>query len=445
MSKARKLNRVFGDLDQLHAAGQFDALDRQLRSRKDLPASLGNDGELRHLPTSLGYYQQFIEGRRLSRRSVALDTEVADSALGSGLAHQLAEVCRLQPSYSSENSPAMQRRGELIRSEIPASLRGISDRLREALGGHGLDIGIGASDGIGRKKEAPWVRIYSNRLSPTPRDGFYVVIHFAAGGEAVFVTVGCGSTIWANGDLRSVSDAELNSRTQWARDEVVRAKGSLAPFTDEIALGAKASLPRTFEKATAFAKRVARAELANEMVEDLVVAAVERLAVIYDAQDIGADLSEPDQIELELEGRGGRRRGEGQGFGLTAPEKKAVEDCAMAMAKAWLESAGFVPEDTSKSAPYDFVARREGETFKIEVKGTTSELGDVIMVTKNELELHRKELGQTGLIVVSAIKLDRSSNPPTASGGQLAAELGWNIDDWDAAPIAYRLTRKSKA
>jgi hypothetical protein len=470
MSKVRKLDRIFGDLDQLHASGTIEDLERRLRSRFDLPNGLGNDGELGHLPKSLDYYRQFIEGRRTGRRAASsvrlgaepaaspiperlasneLPARSADKALDPeygtdhGLAELLAEVCRLQPSYTPENSPAMQRRGALIRSHIPASLRLISDRFREALGGHGPEMRFDASDGIGRKTEAPWVRIHSTRLSPSPRDGFYVVVHFSADGAAVFITIGCGSTVWANGELRPVSDAELQRRTDWARQEVVRVTGSLEPFTDEISLGARAALPRTFEKATAFAKRIPRAELTDSLVEDLLVDAADRLRIIYDAQDIGADLSEPEQVELTLEGRGGSRGGGGQGFGLTALEKKSVEERAMALAKAWLESLHFVADDTSKTAPYDFLATRVDEVFKIEVKGTTSEFGDAITVTKNEFELHRRELGRTGLIVVSGIRLDRSGDVPIASGGQLTAELGWNIDDWEAVPIAYRLSRKS--
>lgn len=61
MSKVRKLDRVFGDLDALHASGGFDDLEMRLRSGDDLPRELGNDGERGHLPTSLRYYRRFLE------------------------------------------------------------------------------------------------------------------------------------------------------------------------------------------------------------------------------------------------------------------------------------------------------------------------------------------------------------------------------------------------
>lgn len=123
----------------------------------------------------------------------------------------LEQICRLQPSYSPENTADMQERGRLIRRVLPSDIKAIEPELRRALGDFASEFDIGASDGIGRKTEAPWVRFFAKSMSPTPRDGFYAVIHFAADGSAAFITVGCGSTIWANGELRPISDEELKS------------------------------------------------------------------------------------------------------------------------------------------------------------------------------------------------------------------------------------------
>src|SRR5690606_22677796 len=113
----------------------------------------------------------------------------------------------LQPEYRPENTPEMQRRGELVRTALAAQVRGLAPMLTPLMGEFGDDFGVDASDGIGRKTEAPWVRFYSKRMSPSPRDGFYCVIHFAADGQAYWVTVGCGSTVWNGGDLRALPDA----------------------------------------------------------------------------------------------------------------------------------------------------------------------------------------------------------------------------------------------
>ena len=115
---------------------------------------------------------------------------------------------------------------------------------------------MGASDGKGRKTEAPWVRFYSRSMSPSPTEGYYFVIHFSRDGRFVFFTVGCGSTIWENGSLRPIPRNQLQKRVDIARKQIVNVLGSLGSFKDEIILGAKAPLPRTFERATATAKRI---------------------------------------------------------------------------------------------------------------------------------------------------------------------------------------------
>jgi hypothetical protein len=157
----------------------------------------------------------------------------------------LRRICDLQPSYSPNNTPEMQERGQLIRHALPDEFRSMSAELRTALGPmFGPEFGVDASDGIGRKTEAPWVRIFATSMSPRPTAGWYVVVHFAADGQTVFVTVGCGSTVWSNGSLKRESPAKLAEQTDWAQSVVRHKFGTLAPFEDTIELGAKAPLPR---------------------------------------------------------------------------------------------------------------------------------------------------------------------------------------------------------
>jgi len=359
---------------------------------------------------------------------------------GGGLIEELRRVCELQPQYAPENTEAMRERGALIRRALPASVKQFIPQLAAALGPFGGDVDVDASDGIGRKTQAPWFRIFSRSMSPTPRDGFYVVIHFAADGSAVFVTVGCGSTIWANGELRAVSDHELERRTSWARGVVVEAFGDLKPFVDEIVLGAKAPLPSTFEKATALARRIPVDALDDDMVRSLIIEATARLRVIYEAQRIGRDLTVIDLVERQF-GVLAKTGRAGQGFGLSAPERRAVELRAMSVARAWLEKQGFAVRDTSANSPFDFEAVANGRALKVEVKGTTSDNGDDILMTRNEVELHRREAGQTGLLVVSRIRLERGAEGASATGGELFADLGWRIDAWELEPIAYRVRK----
>lgn len=357
----------------------------------------------------------------------------------------LRRICELQPAYTSHNSEPMRERGHLIRRTLPDILRAMEPELAAELGPYGEGFRVGASDGIGRKTEAPWVRIFDRRMSPRPTDGFYVVLHFAADGSAMFVTVGCGSTVWANGDLRSISDKELRQRTDWARAVIKDAFGDLAPFTDTIDLGAKAPLPRTFEKATVMARRIAVGDLDATLVTDLLLQATHRLRELYEAQGRGQDLAMADAVELELEALSRPQRrsdGQGQGFGLSGPERRAIELRAMVVAQEWLEAEGYKVKNTSRNSPFDFLATRAGSSLKVEVKGTTSAGAQAIFMTRNEVELHRREAGATALIIVSAIQLDRRVTQPMASGGELIAEIGWDIEAWELAPMAFRVSRR---
>ncbi len=357
----------------------------------------------------------------------------------------LGKICRLQPKYSSTNTPEMQERGHLIRSVLAGELRNRLPALQKAFDSVFDDLAVEGSDGIGRKTEAPWVRVFSRALSPNAREGFYLVIHFAANGSAIFITVGCGSTIWRGGDLRPVSDDELKTRTSWARFVVQQKWNTLSPFDDEIALGAKASLPRTFEKATAFAKRIVVSDLPTADFDLLLFRAAERLSEIYLAQIEQRDLSPGDQSagEIAVIAKPLRNRAGKQGQGLTAKERQVIELQAMALAIQYLAVMGYESRDTSATKSFDILAKRAGEELMVEVKGTTSDLCDSVLMTKNEVNLHRKHKGSTGLIIVSKIRLSRNGGEPTATGGEVEALLYWDIDEWTSEPIAFQVSRKA--
>jgi hypothetical protein len=81
----------------------------------------------------------------------------------------------------------------------------------------------------------------------------------------------------------------------------------------------------------------------------------------------------------------------------------------------------------------------------IEVKGTTSDLCESVLMTRNEVELHRREKGRTGLLIVSQIRLDRSGATPSASGGKVEAMLHWDIDQWMLESIAFQVRRPARS
>lgn len=356
----------------------------------------------------------------------------------------LAQICALQPRYSSSNTPEMQERGRLVRTELATALRSRLQKLSHAFDPVFDDLDVDASDGIGRKTEAPWARVFSKTMSPNPRSGFYLVIHFAADGSAVFITVGCGGTVWSGGDLRAVSDDELARRTSWARNVTQQRWGSIAPFTSSMKLGAKAELPKTFEKATVLALKVPKAELAAADIDALLHLAAERLSEIYLAQLDQRDVPPGDQDSAAIEeiSRPQRRRQASQGIGLNAAERKVVELRAMELAMAHLGQLGYSCRDMSATDSYDLLATGPDHTLMVEVKGTTSEVCESILMTRNEVDLHRAELGHTGLVLVYGIRLNRVAGQAAhASGGVVEALLGWDINSWRSEPVAFQLRR----
>lgn len=354
----------------------------------------------------------------------------------------IRRICELQPYYSPDNTPEMQERGRLVRDDLADGIRALTEPLSAALGRFGGDFQVDASDGIGRKTELPWVRFCSGGMSPRPTEGFYSVLHFSTDGSAVHITVGCGSSQFRNGSFRSLPDSELDKRTAWARRVVREGAGSIELFSDPPDFGARRPLPKSFERATALAKRIPVDDFGTVDLDGLLLRAAEYLRFVYQAQADGRELSPADHDELEIERAikplSNRK---GQGYGLSAADRKRVELQAMHLTRDWLENEGYRVTDTSANYPYDFEASKDGLTLKVEVKGTTSDNPDAIFMTRNEVELHRAEKGSTALFIVSGIRLGTEGSEREALGGELQMFIPWNIDEWQLTSTAYRVEK----
>jgi len=139
------------------------------------------------------------------------------------------------------------------------------------------------------------------------------------------------------------------------------------------------------------------------------------------AQAAGRDLTGPRRL--------GRAR-------LPQAHKKVIEEHAVQVAMKHLEKKGFTNiKDVGKNHSYDIAAKLNGVDFYVEVKGTIS-LGEKVVLTKNEVLLHRQEHPNNALIVVSQIELDRSE-PPSAIGGKVLFVSPWEIDDSDLEALGY--------
>lgn len=130
-------------------------------------------------------------------------------------------------------------------------------------------------------------------------------------------------------------------------------------------------------------------------------------------------------------------RSRGQGFGLTQPERHAVDRHAMAVATQYFESLGYTVADTSNGNCFDLACSKTEETeLRVEVKGTTGE-GEAVRLTRNEVEHARERHPHIALAVVSGIQLTRGATAPVASGGTLRVLNPWRLDDGTLTAFAF--------
>ena len=143
-------------------------------------------------------------------------------------------------------------------------------------------------------------------------------------------------------------------------------------------------------------------------------------------------------VDVSPSPRSSRRGGDGQGFGLSQAERKAVELLAMHVARNLYEDAGWMVVDKSSSHPFDFLATRGSERRFVEVKGTTGE-GHSIILTNGEVEHVRLHGGESALIVVANIALAKDGNQWTATGGNISThEDPWFISDATLQATQFR-------
>lgn len=360
----------------------------------------------------------------------------------------LRKVAKLQPKYSSKNTPEMEERGRLIRKELPSAFRESLPGFQAAMHPYEEELEIEGRDGIGRKTPAPWVRFYSNRLSPSATQGFYVVIHFSTDGTKCFFTLGTGVTKFdsESGDLKNIDDDEVKNRTGWVVSTLEDSGAQIDEYRDEISIGSPLKLPKRFELGTALCRTFDTERLDDLEVFEALKELLGFLSLIYVSVDRMDHLPFSEAVMVQAEGHVSANREErnkSQGRGLTATQRKAVEIRAMEMVREALENEDYTVIDTSANKPYDFLAERGSEEVKVEVKGTTSKFCDAVQMTRNEVRLHREENGATALGIVSGIVLQESNGSFTGTGGSLELIVPWDISNWTCEPVTYLVKKRS--
>jgi len=356
-----------------------------------------------------------------------------------GLQDSIAEVIGLQGQYTSKNTDVMRRRGLLIRHEIPKAATAVVPYLAQRMRVSPQDLVLEGRDGVGLKSEVPWVRFASKTSSPKATAGWYVVLLFKRDGSGVYLSLAHGSTQFVNGALIARSDDELERLMTWSRRLLANDVAQDSRLVDTVSLASIAPLALAYEKSCVASYFYPLTDLPPDeaLFADMLTMA-DFLGRLYDAEQQGqSPLSASPEVRDALEAATGiaSPAKQGQGFALTSMERRAVERRAMEVAASYLRACGYSVLDVCLTESFDLVASRSDETLKVEVKGTTGSPTSILL-TRNEVELHKGSFPNNALIVVHSIFLDKGASP-IASGGELVAWQPWSIDESHLRPITY--------
>ncbi|MFD8631352.1 MrcB family domain-containing protein [Streptomyces sp. NPDC059533] len=356
----------------------------------------------------------------------------------------LSKVMDLQPAWQAKNSVPMQRRGVLVRTDMPNWLREHHEAIAEAMGVPLEDVGILGRDGAGQKTEVAWARVHSKVRSPSATLGWYVVYLFDMSGDKVYLSLNQGTTKWNGGELKPRDPSELRRRNDWARPVIQEQASTRTDLVTAISLGARGPLGQGYESGNVIAIEYRRDALPTpEVLTSDLLFMTRLLGTVYKAEQATAHL--PGDVAVEVreaqesaDTTAGRRksRRSGQGFLLTAGERRAIELRAVLLATEHFQAEGWSVKDVGATQSYDLKLSRGEERLHVEVKGTTSE-GTQVILTRSEVERQRELAPHNALVVVHSINLDRSTEPPSATGGVLHCTSPWIIEDDSLTVISY--------
>jgi hypothetical protein len=151
----------------------------------------------------------------------------------------------------------------------------------------------------------------------------------------------------------------------------------------------------------------------------------------------GEESDDVKEARDRLEAIANPRRAIGQGRGLSAEKRRAVELRAMAVVEGLLVEGDWDVDDVSaKYLGYDIRATRGSEERHVEVKGTTGH-GDSVLLTKGEVRHANEHKELAVLAVVREIKLVRDGGSWSAAGGKCRILEPWRLQAGVLEPVGY--------
>jgi hypothetical protein len=172
----------------------------------------------------------------------------------------LDAVLNLQSQWTANLTPAMKKRGELIRKNVP-------DILRELLGGiqHEIaDLKVEGKDGVGFRSKVPWVRLFSKQNSPRATSGLYLVFLFSFDGSAVFLSLNQGVLGTANTSKLREENVSLAKKVEELRRHLKDLGVGLRGLDEAITLNDPGGKGEAYEAGNIFAIKYSKAAMPEE-------------------------------------------------------------------------------------------------------------------------------------------------------------------------------------
>jgi hypothetical protein len=132
-----------------------------------------------------------------------------------------------------------------------------------------------------------------------------------------------------------------------------------------------------------------------------------------------------------------KSQAKGQGFVLDSKLRKALEDYAMEAAKRYFKALGYKCEDHSKTCHFDLRYSRGREVLYVEVKGTQTDGGEIIL-TPGEVAFARCHKGQMTLFVLHSIRVDAGNGGFGLGGSERHLIQPWDVDRGKLVPVSYK-------
>jgi hypothetical protein len=307
------------------------------------------------------------------------------------------------------------------------------------------DLLIRGAANLGQNSEVPWIRVASKSHSPSATKGWYLAYLFAADGSACWLSLGRGSTTWNGREFTVLDLGSLKVDCELLRKQV----GEFPVGWDKPVnlFATKSKLGPAYESASAFTIEYESGNVPTDeiLVSDLLDMGkmLSKTYALRSPEDFD-EVANPEVVQAvqaikEIAGK--FPAGESQGFGLTQPQKKAVELRAIRVATEFLEDQGWTEIlDVGATQSYDLDCTRANEKLFVEVKGSTGSSEKVIL-TKNEVLFHTSVFPKNALFVVSGIQLDKETC--VATNGNLKSIQPWKIEPDRLEALSYQYLVKS--